>query len=207
MKEHNRTDSPSGCLTCRARKVCPLAPSPPLCAAVADDCLQVKCDEAPGTCGNCERVLLACRWPQVRNVLDDRATASSAAVKLEVPDGQASSSTSTPCPLCCTSGRTAHREITLTSLQSDRSVVIAKPRVLLAVLRAADVLKSGHRVPVAWSMALRASIRPTGRNPINRAASHQAVQRRLRRTSTTVMATRECGLFPCSLVDHLPHAC
>ncbi|TXT16083.1 hypothetical protein VHUM_00586 [Vanrija humicola] len=43
----------TGCLTCRARKV--------------------KCDEAPGTCANCERVLLACRWPAVRDVFDERA--------------------------------------------------------------------------------------------------------------------------------------
>lgn len=49
---------------------------------------QVKCDEAPGTCGNCERVLLACRWPQVRNVLDDRATSASVVhVKQESQDG------------------------------------------------------------------------------------------------------------------------
>ncbi|GMK59396.1 hypothetical protein CspeluHIS016_0800020 [Cutaneotrichosporon spelunceum] len=45
----------TGCLTCRARKV--------------------KCDEQPGTCANCERVCLACKWPEVRNVLEERSAA------------------------------------------------------------------------------------------------------------------------------------
>lgn len=46
---------------------------------------KVKCDEAPGTCANCERVLLACRWPVVRHVLDERAGAAPA------PSGSGSS--------------------------------------------------------------------------------------------------------------------
>ncbi|CAK9785596.1 unnamed protein product [Cutaneotrichosporon oleaginosum] len=48
----------TGCLTCRARKV--------------------KCDEQPGTCANCERVCLACKWPEVRNVLQERSAVAAA---------------------------------------------------------------------------------------------------------------------------------
>ncbi|KAL1413281.1 hypothetical protein Q8F55_001036 [Vanrija albida] len=59
----------TGCLTCRARKV--------------------KCDETPGTCANCERVLLACRWPAVRDVFDERGAAVS--VKQEADEYRTSS--------------------------------------------------------------------------------------------------------------------
>ena len=30
---------------------------------------QVKCDERPGLCQNCERVVLECRWPEVKSVV------------------------------------------------------------------------------------------------------------------------------------------
>ncbi|OJJ43178.1 hypothetical protein ASPZODRAFT_1231259 [Penicilliopsis zonata CBS 506.65] len=44
-KKRTRT----GCLTCRARKI--------------------KCDETPGRCANCTRVMLECRWPVMRAVV------------------------------------------------------------------------------------------------------------------------------------------
>lgn len=37
--------------------------------------VQVKCDERQGTCLNCERILLTCKWPLARDVVDRRETA------------------------------------------------------------------------------------------------------------------------------------
>ncbi|KAH8880866.1 hypothetical protein GQ53DRAFT_848581 [Thozetella sp. PMI_491] len=50
--------SRTGCLTCRTRKV--------------------KCDETPGTCQNCQRCMLECAWPVVRNLLTSRSRRSPA---------------------------------------------------------------------------------------------------------------------------------
>lgn len=85
--------SASGCLTCRTRKV--RVNREAVIQALEHRCSrlnQVKCDERAGTCLNCERILLACKWPPVRDVVDEHDDSAESAATAQQDDERADSS-------------------------------------------------------------------------------------------------------------------